>query len=295
MSTSLISVHSIPGTGPRRRRRSVLRRLLARPSVIVFGTLLLAIMLACFLAPWLAPSPNSAAYEAFLAPSSAHLMGTDNLGRDLLGRLLHGGQVSLAVGFAVAAICLVLGVFAGGLAGFHGGAADAILNRVMEFFQVLPVIVVALAATAILGGGTLLIIMVLGLTLWVQVARIMRAEAMRIGALGYIESSRAVGFGSFRIFLFDVVPNALPPVLVATTMTIGRAIIIESALSFLGLGDANTPSWGALLNASQQFIQISWWMTVFPGAAIFIVVLAANMLGDRFNDVLNPTLSRVKS
>jgi peptide/nickel transport system permease protein len=117
---------------------------------------------------------------------------------------------------------------------------------------------------------------------------------MRIALLGYVESSRAAGFSSLRIFWSDVLPNAFPPVLVATTMTVGRAILSESSLSFLGLGDANVPSWGALLFDAQRFMQVAWWLTLFPGAAIFIVVLAANMLGDTLNDSLNPALSRVK-
>lgn len=294
MSTGLIALHSIPGEkGP--RRDTLLRKMLGRPSVIFFAAILGLVTILCVLAPLLAPNPNTAAFDVHLTPNINHIMGTDNLGRDLFARMLHGGRVSLLVGFTVAVICLTIGVFAGGLAGYFGGLADTVLTKITEFFQVIPGLILALAATAILGTSVGLIITILSLTMWPQVARVMRAEAMKISQLGYIESARAAGFGSFRIFCSDVIPNALPPVLVATTMTVGRAILIESALSFLGLGDANHPSWGALLHAAQQFMQVAWWVAVFPGAAIFVVVLAANMLGDYLNDALNPALSRVKS
>lgn len=283
-----------PTPGPA-GRRSLVRAFFSRPTVILFVTLLGVIGLMCMLAPILTPNPNAAVNQPLLGPSAEYLMGTDNLGRDVFARVLHGGRVSILVGLSVALLCLTLGVFVGGLAGFYGGFADLVLTKVTEFFQAIPGLILALTAVAILGSSLSIIIIILALTMWPQVARIMRAESMKISELGYIESARAAGFSSFRIFCGDVIPNALPPVLVATTMTVGRAILIESALSFLGLGDADNPSWGALLNVAQPYMQTAWWMAFFPGLATFLVVLAANMLGDRLNDVLNPALSRVKA
>ncbi|MGO4585534.1 ABC transporter permease [Arthrobacter sp. 2RAF6] len=271
-----------------------LREFIRRPSTIVYLSIVAAVALICFVGPAFGDDPNSTGFAVLTPPDAQHLAGTDGLGRDLLARMMLGGRSSLLVGVAVAALCLTVAVVVGGLAGFYGGLADRLLTKVSEFFQVVPSIILALVAVTLLGSSLPLIILILSATMWPQVARIVRAECMRIALLGYVESSRAAGFSSLRIFWSDVLPNAFPPVLVATTMTVGRAILSESSLSFLGLGDANIPSWGALLYDAQPFMQIAWWPTLFPGAAIFIVVLTANMLGDRLNDSLNPALSRVK-
>ncbi|WP_411557625.1 ABC transporter permease [Plantibacter sp. MPB07] len=275
-------------------RQSSARVFFSSPSTIVLLAVLFAMVVFSFLGPLVSQSPSDTGFTVLSPPNGANLAGTDSLGRDLLSRLMIGGQVSLFVGAAVAVICLTVAVTIGGLAGFYGGVADAVLSRVSEFFQVIPGIILALVAVAMLGASLPLIIVILSLTMWPGVARIVRAECMRIAELGYVESSRAAGFRPLRILWSDVLPNAFPPVLVATTMTIGRAILAESSLAFLGLGDANAPSWGALLYEAQAYMQSAWWLTVFPGVAIFIVVLAANLLGDRLNDSLNPTLSRVK-
>lgn len=275
-------------------RRSPFRQFLGSPMTILLLVVLIAVMVFSFLGPLLAFSPTSTASLPLQAPDSSHLAGTDQLGRDALARLMVGGQVSLVVGASVAVICLTVAVTVGGFAGFYGGLADAVLTRISEFFQVIPGIILALVAVAMLGASLPLIIVILSLTMWPAVARIVRAECMKIGELGYVESARAAGFHPMRIFWKDVLPNAFPPVMVATTMTVGRAILAESSLAFLGLGDANAPSWGALLFEAQSYMQGAWWLTVYPGAAIFIVVLATNLLGDRLNDSLNPTLSRVK-
>lgn len=277
-----------------RRDDSLARKFFGRPTTIFYSIVLLVVVAACFIGPYFTHRPGSAAFDTLQPPSMDHLMGTDSLGRDLFARVLSGGQISLMVGLTVAVLCLTIAIVIGGLAGFYGGLADTILTKVAEFFQVIPAIILALVAAAILGANTLMIILILSFTMWPQVARIMRAEAMRISELGYVESDRAVGFSSFRIFWSDVLPNAMPPVLVATTMTVGRAILLESGLAFLGLGDANTPSWGALLNSAQSHMQTAPWLTLFPGLMIFLVVISTNMIGDQLNDSLNPTLSRVK-
>lgn len=276
------------------RRTSLWVRILRRPSNVVFLAFLIFIALAVAIGPFFAANPVATSSNVLIPPGPDALLGTDQLGRDYLARVLEGGRVSLVVGFCVALLCMTLGLIIGGLAGFYGGFADAALVKLAEFFQVLPGIVLALVAAALFGANILLIVIILSITMWPAVARIVRAEAMRIAQLGYVESARAAGFPSLRILWSDVLPNAMPPVLVATTMTVGRAILVESALAFLGVGDANSPSWGALLNSAQSYMASGWWLALFPGLCIFLVVLAVNMLGDSFNDALNPSIGKVK-
>jgi peptide/nickel transport system permease protein len=283
-----------PTGGPARRPATVWSVFLHKPTVWIFGGILLVMILASVVGPLLAASPVSTNNPTFQPPGGAYPFGTDNLGRDYLARVLGGGRISLLVGFSVAALCLTLALVVGGLAGYHGGTLDLVLVKVSEFFQVIPGLVLALVAAALLGTNVTLIVVILAVTMWPGVARIVRAEAMRISQLGYVESQRAAGFRALRILWSDVLPNAMPPVLVATTMTVARAILAESGLSFLGIGDANAPSWGALLNQAQPYIGTAPWLPLFPGLCIFIVVLAINLLGDALNDALNPSIGKVK-
>ena len=266
----------------------------SRASTKFFTVLLFVIVAICFIGPFFTGNPNALVGETLQGPSSEHWLGTDNLGRDLFNRMLIGGQVSILVGVAVAVLCLTIAVFVGGLAGFYGGVADTILMKVSEFFQVIPGIVFALVAAALLGANVTMIVIILALTMWPQVARIIRAECLKIREFGFVESAQAVGFRPIRIFWSDVLPNAFPPVVVATTMLVARGILAESGLAFLGIGDANFPSWGALLNTAQAFMQSAWWLMLFPGLAIFLIVLAINILGDNLNDAYNPTIGKVK-
>lgn len=274
-------------------RHSVGRAFLRRPTTVVYLSLLGLLILACFTEPLWGTGTGTAA-GVLIPPGADHWAGTDDLGRDFGTRLLVGGRTSILVGVFVAVGCFTLAVVIGGMAGFHGGVADLVLSRISDFFQVVPSIILALVAVALLGTSLPLIIVILSLTHWPAVARILRAECLRVTSLGFVESARAAGFRPTWIFLSEVLPNAMPPVLVATTMTVGRAVLAESALSFLGLGDANAPSWGALLSTAQPFMGVAWWLAVLPGLAIFLVVLSANVLGDNLNDSLNPTLMRVK-
>lgn len=282
-----------PGRPPR-NPGSVGRSFLRKPSVWIYGAILLVMVVASLVGPLLVGDPFAATHTPFIPPDPEFPMGTDGLGRDYLARVLNGGRISLLVGFSVAALCMTVALIVGGLAGFYGGVLDIVLVKVAEFFQVIPGLVLALVAAALLGANVTLIVVILAITMWPGVARIVRAEAMRIAQLGYVESQRAAGFSGLRILWSDVLPNALPPVLVATTMTVARAILAESGLSFLGVGDANQPSWGALLNQAQPYIASAWWLALFPGLCIFVVVLAINMLGDALNDVLNPSIGKVK-
>ena len=270
------------------------RTFFTRPVTLVYLGVLLALTLFCFVGPFFGRNPIATDAPVMLPPSTEFPAGTNSLGQDMLARMMVGGQASLLVGLWVAVLSMVLAVGIGAIAGFFGGLADTLLTKITEFFQVVPALVLALVAVAIVGTGLPLIIAVLSLTMWPPTARIMRAECMRLASAGYVESARAAGFSTSRILWSDVIPNAMAPVIVSTTMTVGRAILAESALAFLGLGDPSRPSWGTLLYEAQSYLQFAWWLTVFPGAAIFITVLAANMLGDALNDSLNPTIGKVK-
>ena len=284
---------SASASGPD-RAHSAWRSFFSKPSTIAFVLLLVVLALVAVIGPFFVADPVATAYPKLLPPGGEHLLGTDMLGRDYLARVVYGGQVSLLVGFSVALLCMTIALVVGGLAGYYGGTLDAVLVKVAEFFQVLPGIVLALVAAALLGSNVLIIVAILAVTMWPGVARIVRAESMRIAQLGYVESARAAGFRGLRILWSDVLPNAMPPVLVATSMTVGRAILIESGLAYLGIGDPGNPSWGALLNSAQSYIRDGWWLALFPGCCIFLVVLAVNVLGDSLNDAFNPTVGRVK-
>jgi len=286
-----------PVAAPRRRQtgqHAALWAFARKPSTIVLVSLLLAFVLVAVFGPLFVGNPRAAAFPRLLPPGGEHLLGTDMLGRDYLARVVYGGQISLLVGFSVAVLCMTFGLIIGGLAGFYGGIVDLVMVKVAEFFQVLPGLVLAIVAAALLGSNVLIIVAILAITMWPGVARLVRAEAMRISQLGYVESARAAGFGGLRILWSDVIPNLIPPVLVATTMTVGRAILIESGLAYIGIGDPSSPSWGALLNSAQSYMRDGWWLPLFPGLCIFVVVLAVNILGDSLNDTFNPTVGRVK-
>lgn len=276
------------------RRDTVWAAFLRRPQTRVFLPILAVMVLATVVGPLLAGDPVATDHPVLQPPSAEYPFGTDNLGRDYLARVLAGGQVSLLVGFSVALLCLTLALVVGGLAGYFGGVMDAVLVKVAEFFQVIPGLVLALVAASLLGSNVWLIVIILSLTLWPGVARIVRAESARIAQLGYVESQKAAGFSGLRILWSDVLPNAMPPVMVATTMTVARAILFESGLAFLGIGDANRPSWGALLNSAQGYLTSAGYLALLPGLCIFITVLAINMLGDSLNDALNPAIGKVK-
>lgn len=286
------------GIGRRRRARgapgSAWGAFFRKPVTRIFLPIVLFFVIVAIVGPFFLPSPSAAHYASVLPPSADHLLGTDQLGRDYLARIVHGSQVSLLVGFSVAVLCMTIGLVIGGLAGYYRGFVDVALVKVAEYFQVFPGLVVALVAAALIGSNVFIIVTILAVTMWPSVARIVRAEAMRISQLGYVESAKAAGFRGPRILWSDVIPNAMPPVLVATTMTVGRAILLESGLAFLGVGDANRPSWGALLNSAQAHLRDGWWLALFPGLCIFVIVLAVNMLGDALNDSFNPTIGRVK-
>jgi peptide/nickel transport system permease protein len=252
----------------------------------LFVLTLIVVMLAAWLLP--GPDPNAITSEVMLPPSMEHLLGTDELGRDVLLSIVHGVKVSLSVGFAAALGATVIGILVGSTAGFYGGVIDLLFMRISEIFQVVPSFILAAVIVALSGPGLLQVVAVISLLAWPQVARLMRGEVMRIKQLEFVDAVRCLGVRESVILAVEVVPNALAPALAAGTLVVAQAILLEAALSFFGLSSVDVVSWGRMLNSGQRFLFNAWWLSVFPGAAIFATVLAFNLLGDALGSALNP-------
>jgi peptide/nickel transport system permease protein len=256
---------------------------------ISFAVLVLLIAIAIAIPVLPLPDPWVGGRDALMPPGTpGHLLGTDELGRDVLSRVLWGTRVSLTVGLVVAFVTTVIGVVIGAIAGYFGGWIDSVLMRISEFFQSLPTIVVAIVVVALLGGGTDRLIVVIALLAWPQTARIVRSGFLSQRRAGYVDAAKVAGAGSIRIVSTEILPNVIAPVIVIATLDVAGAILIESSLSFFGLGNPNVVSWGGMLEQAQGYIRQAWWMSVFPGVMIATVVLAFNLFGDALNDALNP-------
>lgn len=260
-----------------------------RPAVFGLGTIVFFVLIAIF-ANYLSPfGPLSLGEHSFSPPSSLHLMGTDDLGRDILSGVMVGSRVSLAVGFLSAAVSAVIGVILGAVSGYAGGKFDDLLMRIADAFMVIPTFFLAVVMVALWGSGIINIILVIGLLSWPMIARLVRAEYLSLKEREFVVAARAAGANSFRI-IREIMPNSMPPAIVATTLRVGGAILTESGLSFLGLGDPNVQTWGYMLYNSQRYLRDAWWTAAFPGLSIFLVVLGLNLMGDGLNDALNPKL-----
>lgn len=246
------------------------------------GPLLLALLGAvALLAPVLAPGdPFAAAGPPLVPPGQGYLLGTDDLGRDLWALVVHGSRTSLLVGLSVAGLSGSLAILIGALAGYQGGRVDDLLMRLAELVQVLPRALLVLVAAVLFGPSFGLIALLLGLTLWPLSARVLRAQVLALREREFVIAARALGATDERILSRHVLPNALPVVLPLLALQVGNAILIEAALSFLGLGDRGLVSWGYLLNAAQPFLRTAWWMAVFPGMATALLVLAVLLTAD---------------
>ena len=258
------------------------------------GTLLLAglVMVAVF-APWLADvDPSSIAGEALRAPTAQHPFGTDDLGRDLFSAVLYGTRTSLVVGFVAAALSLSVALLVGGTAAMRGGAVDQALMRGTEFVQALPRFFLIVLIVSLFGSVYGVIILVIGLTTWPATARVLRAQVLSVLGRDFVLAARASGGSDGAILVRHVLPHAAPVVAAEAAYTVGGAILAEAGLSFLGLGDPSVISWGALLGGAQHFVLEAWWMSVFPGIAITLTVLACNLMADAFVTPPTGTLRR---
>jgi peptide/nickel transport system permease protein len=226
-----------------------------------------------------------------MPPGKLHLLGTDDRGRDVMARMIHGTRISLSVGFVAVSIYTVIGVFLGALAGFYGGRVDVIISRLIEVMMCFPTFFLILAVLAFLPPSIYNIMVVLGLTSWTGVARLVRGEFLKQRKIEYVSAAKVVGASDLRIIFYHILPNSLAPVLVSATFGIAGAILIESSLAYLGFGvPPPAPSWGEILSQSKQYIDFAWWLTVFPGFAIFLTVTAYNLVGEGLRDAVDPRL-----
>ncbi len=242
------------------------------------------------LRPPVAHSPNEIDLMRRLEPPSAeHHFGTDDVGRDVLTRLIHGARVSLTVGFLAAVIALLVGAVLGAIAGFYGGALDWLVSRVIEIVLCFPFLFLVVAIVGLFRPSMYTIVIALGITTWTDAARYVRGEILRIRELDYAQAARAIGARDLRIIFRHLLPNALAPALVSANFSVAAAILTESALSFLGIGvPLPAPSWGGILSLAEQHIDYAWWLVLFPGVAIFSTVAAFNVVGDRLREALDP-------
>lgn len=278
-------------------RRSWRSRLVREPAAIVGGIIVIVVGACAIFAPWLAPhDPNLQDLAKVTQPPmwmqgghSAYPLGTDNLGRCILSRILFGARVSSIVGLSVVAIGGTIGVTAGMIAGYFGGIVDDVIARITDLQLAFPFLLLAVAIVAVLGPSLTTVIAVLGVTSWVQYVRVVRAETLAAREREYVSAAQATGASRPRILLRHILPNIASAVIVLATFEVARTVILESALSFLGLGaPPNIPSWGSMLADGRQYMDTAWWLETFPGLAISISVLGVNLFGDGLRDVIDP-------
>lgn len=288
-----------PSAERRQDLRRLVRELVGNKAALVGLSILLVVTAGAVLAPVISPAdPLLQDVSVRLKPPTleggdgqAHLLGTDHLGRDILSRLIYGARISLVIGISAVAVAGTLGTLIGLVAGYRGGRVDDLCMRLTDTMLAMPFILLALAVIAVLGSSLRNIIFVLGITSWVSYARVVRAEVLTLRTREFVAAAQALGGRSFRIIFRHLLPNVLTPVIVIATLEVARMIILESALSFLGLGvQPPTPTWGGMLADGRAYLSTAWWLATFPGLCIMLSVLGINLLGDWLRDVLDPRL-----
>jgi peptide/nickel transport system permease protein len=275
--------------------RDAFRRLLRNPGAIIGLVILCLLALMGIFAPLIAPAqPNvMVARDALHAPNATYPFGTDQFGRDILSRIMHGARLSFQVGFIAVGIAFVCGVTLGLLAGYYGRWVDGVIGIGIDIMLAFPGILLALAIVAILGPSLLNLMIAVGIAAVPTYTRLVRGAVLATRQLQYVEAARVIGARDRSIMFRHILPNVLAPVIVLATLGIGGAILVGAALSFLGLGaKPPTPEWGAMLSSGRNYLQQAWWITFFPGLAIMITVLSINLLGDGLRDALDPRLKR---
>jgi peptide/nickel transport system permease protein len=263
------------------------------PASVIGLILLAAVVVMIIIGPLIYQlDPFDIVSAPFTPPDENFRLGTDYVGRDILAGVLSGGRASLSVGLFAALITAAIGLTVGSLSGFFGGWIDTLLMKVTEFFQVLPTLLFAMVLVTIFGPTWVTVTVSIGLASWMNVARLTRAEFMRLREFDFVRSAVAAGASSARLMMVTILPNALPPIVVAAAFDISFAILLEGSLSFLGLGDPNRMSWGLIIGQNKNYALRAWWTVVFPGAAIFLSVLSVCLMSDGLNDALNPRRER---
>ena len=270
---------------------SMFKKALSNPLALAGFIIILLIFVLAMLAPFIAPyDPNEINVKAILlGPSMQHWMGTDGLGRDVLSRMLHGGRISLLVGLVAVGISTLIGILLGAIAGFYRGWVDVLIMRLVDVMLSIPSFFLILAVIAFLTPSIINIMIVIGLTSWMGVTRLVRAEFLSLCEREYVMASRTLGARDYRLIFKHLLPNSLTPIIVSAVLGVAGAVLMESGLSFLGLGvQAPQASWGNILTDGKEYIQFAWWLSLFPGLAILITVLGYNLLGEGLRDALDP-------
>lgn len=267
-------------------------------AMAALAVLILFVLVGVF-APWVAPQdPNLQNLANRLQPplSEGHLLGTDGLGRDVLSRLIYGSRISLIVGFSAVLLSAVIGIIVGLVSGYVGGWVDSLLMRIVDAWLAFPFLLLAIAIVAVLGRGIDNIVIALVITGWVLYARLVRGETLSLREREFVLSARGLGASPMSIMVKHILPNCLAPIMVVATLEVGVVIVTEASLSFLGLGaSASEPSWGGMLADGRAYLTRAWWLATLPGLAIFVIVLAVNVLGDALRDALDPRHEKIRS
>jgi peptide/nickel transport system permease protein len=277
------------------RKNRFYRSLKKSKEALVGSLILTTFFISAILAPYICPhDPFDQDLSNRLAPpgwnekGTYHILGTDQLGRDIFSRIIHGARITLFVGFVCAIIASIVGSFLGVIAGYFGGKIDSIIMRIADVQLAFPFIILAIALVAVFGPSLSNIVIILGLTSWVRFARVVRADALLLREFDYVTASTAIGSSHKRIIFRHILPNIISPIIVVMTLEIPRMILMEAALSFLGLGiQPPEPSWGSMASDGRVYINVAWWLTTFPGIAIMLVVLSVNLMGDWLRDELD--------
>ncbi len=286
MSNATLQLPSTSGT-----RKSMLDRCLRQPGVMIGGAIVLLFVLIAVMAPLIAPyQPNTSDWMAIRqGPTLAHWFGTDDLGRDILTRIIYGTQASLLVGIVSVAIAIAIGVPLGMIAGYFGGIVDMVISRITDALLACPFLVLAIAFAAFLGASLENAMIAIGISAMPIFVRLTRGQVMTVKAEDYVDAARLLGVPHGKIMLVYILPNAMAPIIVQATITMATAVLAEASLAFLGLGQRPpSPSWGTMLDVARQFLTESPWMAIWPGVAIIILVMGFNLLGDGLNDALDP-------
>jgi peptide/nickel transport system permease protein len=271
----------------------LLKRYLRSPAAVIGLLLLVLVVGMAVSAPWVFPrDPLSLAGRPLQWPgaNANFVLGTDNTGRNIAAVIFHGARVSLLIGLVATAISIGIGIVVGALAGFYGGWVDDALMRVTEAFQTLPNFILLLVLVAVFGSDIQTVTIAIGLVSWPPSARLTRAEFMSLRSREFVQACRVLGMRDARIIFREILPNALPPVIVYASVIMAVAILLESSLAFLNLSDPNVPSWGNLIGAGRGVLRVQWYVSAIPGVAILLTVLAVSLVGQGLNDALNPRL-----
>lgn len=272
-------------------QRHIIKKALSNPLAMAGFIIIAMVLLLALLAPIIAPyDPDDINVKAILlAPSAEHWMGTDGLGRDVFSRMLHGGRISLLVGLVAVGISTAIGILLGAIAGYYRGWVDTFIMRLVDVMLSIPSFFLILAVIAFLTPSIINIMIVIGLTSWMGVTRLVRAEFLSLSDREFVMASRTLGAKDARLIFKHLLPNSLTPIIVSAVLGIASAVLMESGLSFLGLGvQAPQASWGNILTDGKEYIQFAWWLSLFPGLAILLTVLGYNLLGEGLRDALDP-------